>query len=157
MAPAPLGLAGVPSVDEVSDAEAASLCMLGLFAADRKSKLDFAASSISRTRLMRSARAVSANGSARSTGASADGAPAGGFNWSMQHTRRHCGERSVADEEKIAHLLLGQPTGTHGSIGGRVRRSIRLPDCLIGSMCVTCRSGRDALREQSTRKRHPLS
>jgi hypothetical protein len=37
----------------------------------------------------------------------------GGFNWSMQHTRRHCGGRSVADEAKTAHLLLGQPTGTH--------------------------------------------
>jgi hypothetical protein len=31
----------------------------------------------------------------------------GGFNWSMQHTRCHCGGRSVADEAKTAHLLLG--------------------------------------------------
>jgi len=40
-------------------------------------------------------------------------APGGGFNWSMQHTRRHCGGRSVAGEETTAHLLLGQTTGTH--------------------------------------------
>ena len=31
----------------------------------------------------------------------------GGFNPSTQHTKRRCGGRSVADEEKTAHLLLG--------------------------------------------------
>jgi hypothetical protein len=37
----------------------------------------------------------------------------GGFNWSMQHTRRPCGGRSVADEAKTAHLLLSQPAFAH--------------------------------------------
>src|SRR4029453_19015869 len=40
-------------------------------------------------------------------------AQGGGFNWSMQHTRRHCGGRSVADEAKTADLLLVQPTSAH--------------------------------------------
>jgi hypothetical protein len=42
-----------------------------------------------------------------------DSAIGGGFNSSLQHTKRPGGGRSVADEEKTAHLLLGQATGAH--------------------------------------------
>ena len=42
----------------------------------------------------------------------------GGFNSSTQHTKRPCGGRSVADEEKAAHLLLSQATGAYlGALG----------------------------------------